>query len=575
MTRILSTNILSPLGLTTEQNYQAARAGRSALRRYDRTWNLKESFCASLFTKEQWTALLKEGFTRFESLILSSVSEALRNVRVDLPSLRTVLVVSTAKGNVEDVEGAQDMERTYAGVSARKIAASLGIQTPAVVVSNACMSGVAAQITAMRLLESGLYDYAVVTGAEVQGRFIVSGFQSFKSLSEEPCRPFDIERLGLNLGEGAATMILTSKPSSEESWVIEDGRIRCDAYHLSSPHPEGEGYYLALEDVKGCGKIATLGVHGTATMYNDQMESKAIARAGLSDIPLTSLKGCFGHTMGAAGILETILMMRALEDGLILGARGFEEIGVSGKVNISSKNRPSDSKTFLKALSGFGGVNAAIRLEKTALTASVKPEERKLRTLGRVRISEREVILNGERLQVEGKGHELLSELYKTRIGDYPKFYKMDALARLAFVGSELLLRSETAGRDGGKDRSVIFFNRSASIVSDLHHLDTIRDADNCYASPNVFLYTLPNLCASEVSIRHAYHGEVSFYILAERNEALMEDIVRSSLLDPSTTSVLAGWLDCPEKDRFTLDLALLERTGEEDSKDQGPVFLK
>ena len=104
-------------------------------------------------------------------------------------------------------------------------------------------------------------------------------------------------------------------------------------------------------------------LHGTATMFNDEMEAVALERAGLSNIPVNSLKGYFGHTLGAAGLLETLVTMSALEDGIVLGTRGFSELGVSRKINISAENRKAVGKRFIKLISGFGGCNAAMMYE--------------------------------------------------------------------------------------------------------------------------------------------------------------------------------------------------------------------
>ena len=106
--------------------------------------------------------------------------------------------------------------------------------------------------------------------------------------------------------------------------------------------------------------IAFLNAHGTATLFNDEMESVAIDRAGLNEVPVNSLKGYFGHTMGAAGVLETIISMQALDDGLVLGTKGFEHLGVSKHINVSAENKQTTKHAFVKMMSGFGGCNAAI-----------------------------------------------------------------------------------------------------------------------------------------------------------------------------------------------------------------------
>ena len=157
-----------------------------------------------------------------------------------------------------------------------------------------------------------------LSGSDVQSRFIISGFQSFKALSDEACRPFDKDRRGLNLGEAAATIIFKDEVPGPDDWCIVSGAVRNDANHISGPSRTGEGSFRALKAALGDfdpGLLAMVSVHGTSTPYNDEMEAIAIARAGLDKVPVSCLKGVFGHTMGAAGILETILSMASVDDG--------------------------------------------------------------------------------------------------------------------------------------------------------------------------------------------------------------------------------------------------------------------
>ena len=186
-------------------------------------------------------------------------------------------------------------------------------------------------------MPTGHYDTAVICGADTVSPFIVAIFTSFKSLSPVACRPFDIERLGLNIGEGASTVIL-GRSTEAADWKLLDGRLDNDAYHVSAPDPTGDGVRRVIEGVlagRDSSDLATVSVHGTGTMFNDEMESKAIAAAGLGSLPVSSYKGFFGHTMGACGLLEGVLAMHALDNGVILPAGGFEEIGVSGRIDIS------------------------------------------------------------------------------------------------------------------------------------------------------------------------------------------------------------------------------------------------
>jgi 3-oxoacyl-[acyl-carrier-protein] synthase-1 len=225
------------------------------------------------------------------------------------------------------------------------------------VVSNACISGVAAMLLARRLITSGRYRHAIVVGADLVSRFIVSGFQSFLSLSDEPCRPFDAARKGLTLGEAASTMVFTARPGDV---CLLRGASSNDANHISGPSRTGEGLYQAIIRTLKEGELPDLvSAHGTATRYNDEMESIALARSGLEGIPVNSLKGCLGHTLGTAGIIETVLNLAAAEQEILLPTLGYEDHGVSSKIRVQKETGKGEVRYLLKIASGFGGCNAA------------------------------------------------------------------------------------------------------------------------------------------------------------------------------------------------------------------------
>ena len=372
----VSDNIISPLGMSTAENYTAVKAGRSELKRHDGLWNLPEPFTASLMNREMVneTAVplhLDARYTFFEKMIILSAAKALEPTDIDPASERVLFVLSTTKGNVfllDKRETGFPQERVLLGVAARQMTKFFHNPNTPLVVSNACISGVCAQIEAMRNLESGQFDYVVTVGCDVQSAFIVSGFQSFKALSVEPCKPFDANRTGLNLGDAAATIIYTKKYKvNENDWVACRGAIRNDANHISGPSRTGEGSYKALKVSLGevnPEQIAFINAHGTATLYNDEMESVAIERAGLSQVTVNGLKGYYGHTMGAAGVLETILSMCAVDDHTILATKGYETMGVTHPLVLSNQNQPTDKRAFIKLLSGFGGCNAALLMAK-------------------------------------------------------------------------------------------------------------------------------------------------------------------------------------------------------------------
>jgi 3-oxoacyl-[acyl-carrier-protein] synthase-1 len=253
---------------------------------------------------------------------------------------------------------------------------------------------------------------------------------------------------------------------------------------------------------------------------------------------------------------------------MILPSKGFETCGVSGKVKMSDKPMMAKGNTFIKMLSGFGGCNGAVRVSDRQLPQIIVNDILISQTHS-VKITQDEIIVDGDRLDVKSHGKEMLTEVYKTKIGDYPKFYKMDMLSRLAFVASELLIDSE-GQRSKDEDqrtlnpnlstlnysRAVVLFNHSSSIIADRQYLKSI-EKDDFYPSPAAFVYTLPNITTGEIALRNGYHGETSFYLLAERNEKLMQRVIKSTFIDRDTKSIIGGWIDCPSEDEFECEISL------------------
>lgn len=583
MAYIIADNIISPLGETSEENYLSVKAGRSGIRAYEPgTCNIPEGFYASLLFEDFETLALRSAQKAIANAQknIENAQKTMGNAQLELKGKRTAFILSSTKGNIEENISLAD--------SAQRIANQLGIDSKPIVVCNACISGLSALILGNRLIDSGLYDSAIVCGCDTPRQFILSGFQSLKALSPEPCRPFDMERMGLNLGEAAATLILSKNPIQGNSWRMGDGFIRNDAFHISTPSKTADGLYLSLQrtlesytkeisstckqiDMKA--HLAFINAHGTATLFNDQMESVAIGRAGLSDLPADTYKSFWGHTMGAAGILETIISMKAIDDDTILGTRGFSELGVSGKMNICAENRPTDKKGFIKMLSGFGGCNATIWAAKSPERENIalsqkEQQECEFTTTHAIRITPEEVVLDHQKLwegnqnanekleEQEGAGHHsLLTSLYRQMIGNYPKFYKMDGLSRLGFVASEILLNAEKGETD--EERAIIFFNHSSSIASDRNYKESINDKDNYFPSPSIFVYTLPNIVTGEIAIRNHFHGETSFFILPDKDERMMEEILQASCRDDQSKSFLTGWIDYEDERHFEADLKI------------------
>lgn len=373
----LADDMVTPLALGTEANYEAIRRGLGSLRRHEALWQLSMPCVASCMEPGVLEAAcaaehIGQEYTRFERMCLLATVRALRQAGVDARSPRTLFVLSTTKGNVHLLDARFTHhfapQRVTPAASAQAVAQWFGNSRTPLVVCNACISGLHAQLLAARLIEQGSCDTVVVTGADMLSPFIVSGFQSLLALSPEPCRPFDEERIGLNLGEAAACVVYGRAPQTQDTrWQLCTGAVCNDAYHISAPSRTAEGYVQAVQNaMHGAepSELAFVCAHGTATLYNDEMEAVGLTRAGLQQVPVCSFKGYFGHTMGAAGVVETLLSMQAIDHGMVPATKGYACSGVSRRLLVSGEWCTTTQRAFLKTISGFGGCNAAVLFRK-------------------------------------------------------------------------------------------------------------------------------------------------------------------------------------------------------------------
>lgn len=381
---VVSDNIISPVGVTAEINFHALVNNQSGVKEHLLTSVSPTAFYASLFTPEMYAALNTSvtspaSFTKFEQLLVLSINDALQNSGVDIQSAETILILSSTKGNVSLLEtaAADDAavkENIGLYTSAKKIAKAFKLANTPLIISNACISGLTALLTGKRLLETGQYKHAIVAGADIITSFILSGFQSFQAISTQPCKPFDAGRNGINLGEAAATIILSAAINNQNVKLapvkITGGAVTNDANHISGPSRSGQELCIAINKAKKQANVSSadigfISAHGTATVYNDEMEAKAFSLAGMQTIPLNSLKGYYGHTLGAAGIVESVIAIRSLQQNKMIGTRGFQQLGVSMPVNICKETIDIETNHCLKTASGFGGCNAALVFSKT------------------------------------------------------------------------------------------------------------------------------------------------------------------------------------------------------------------
>lgn len=370
---IAADNITSPLGNTTRQNFEGARNGASAIEQIVDTALSVEPFYAAMFKQVNIASEFEE-FTRFEKLCIQSLQSALAQTEIKLSSPDTLFILSTTKGNIELIEKGEAtdevVERVSLFNSAKLIAAHFSAVNTPLVVSNACISGLLSVVIAKRMLQTGKYRHAVICGADVLSKFIISGFQSLSAMSKNICKPFDAARDGINLGECAATIALTTEKTLSKDILVNGGASSNDANHISGPSRTGlELSYAVNTAMNDSGVVASdlsfISAHGTATLFNDEMEAKAFSNSLLSETPLHSLKGNFGHTLGAAGVLESVLTYQSLLNGIVLPSKNFQTSGVSQPVNVSRSVITSNKNHALKTASGFGGCNAAVIYSRT------------------------------------------------------------------------------------------------------------------------------------------------------------------------------------------------------------------
>ncbi len=372
---ISADNIFSPLGANTAENFSQLKNNVSGIKLHDNLIMSGQPFYASLFdsSNRPATEASQNNYTKFEKLLIASIKNALDNSKIITRDKKTVLIISSTKGNISLLETETCSKalqtRISLNTSAKLVAEHFGFTNKPVVVSNACISGLLAILTGLRLVKSGQYENAVVAGADVISKFVLSGFQSFQAISATPCKPFDAARDGINLGEGAGTVILTSNKEHSSGIKVKAGSISNDANHISGPSRTGEELYLtvarAMKDANLSAKdINFISAHGTATVYNDEMEAKAITLAEMQSTPLNSLKGYYGHTLGAAGVIESIISIQSLKENVIIPTMGFKNIGVTQPVNVCTSLYRSALQHCLKTASGFGGCNAAMIFSK-------------------------------------------------------------------------------------------------------------------------------------------------------------------------------------------------------------------
>lgn len=496
-----------------------------------------------------------QGYSRLESLIISQIENVLKQSSLSLSDNSVKLILSTTKGNVDMLESKTDNlpSAAFLPETANRIGEYFNSANKPVLISNACISGLSALILGRRMIVSGGCEHAIVVGCDVLSEFITSGFASFKSISPNICRPYDKERDGLNLGEACACVLLTSseKYASQPSIRMDGGSVSNDANHISGPSRTGDGLHSAIKkSMEEAGispsEVGMVNAHGTATVFNDEMESKALALSELSDIPLNSFKGYIGHSLGAAGVVETVLCLYEMRENTVFGSYGFSESGVPCPVNVSDRHRRLDNKVCIKTASGFGGCNAAIVMVSDEL------EFKSVNVL----MPDNHVVTSEFSLsETSVPFAEQIREEYHKLNSSNIKFFKMSDLCKLAYIGAENIVPGLTE-RYRAEDIAVILSNYSSSLDTDIEHQKILEKNLPEGTSPAVFVYTLPSVAAGEICIRHKITGDNTFFVSEDNSFA--EYYARLLLSMNYAKAVICGWCEKLGEKR-KLELKIIE----------------
>lgn len=365
-------NIISNLGFDSKTVVDNMASGISGLHNIDNPALLPEAFCASIIPTEKLNEKFeplgsRKDLTKLEQMMILSLYNVIETSKTTLDE--TVgLIISTTKGNIDVLENETvfPKSRAYLSELGKTIQNFFGFKNEAVIISNACVSGILAISAAKKFISQGKYNKVFIVSGDLVSKFVLSGFHSFQALSSSPCRPYDKSRNGINLGEVAASVLVTVSDLNLVPEAVEIlGDATCnDANHISGPSRTGEGLYrsvtAALKEANlNAQAVDYISAHGTATSFNDEMEAIAFDRLALNNVPINSLKGYFGHTLGASGLLETIIGMHQVDRKVVFASKGFEELGVSKKIYVLHQNLEKELKIFLKTASGFGGCNTA------------------------------------------------------------------------------------------------------------------------------------------------------------------------------------------------------------------------
>ncbi|OVE77123.1 hypothetical protein BVX99_03575, partial [bacterium F16] len=515
---ICKTATLSAMGLTVDELWQGLMRRKSALQPVER------------FSTEKYVSVYAgtiDALNDCHGRMAEALLDLLLNDFGELPP-NTRLIGATAKGGIDVLERYFQKNEGCPAVDSpvsvlRKLKNRLNLSEEAININAACASSTIAVAHGASLIANGLADSVLVVAFDILSEFVFSGFSALKGMSPTPSRPFDRERDGLSLGEGAGAILLTSTDMADTSGLHPKAYVAgwgCanDANHITAPAKDGFGLIKAVNEALAMAgllptDIGAINAHGTGTIYNDLMEITAACSVfGDTGKPMHSIKGAIGHTLGAAGAIEVAVAIKALEEQLIPPTTGLTTADPAGASMLSTAPQPFESRYILTSNSGFGGINGVLILE-TPGTDTLESEAHPpalsahITGIGWVTPDGLGHLRQGARFS-SGKGP--LPELARKDVfpEPYKRFGRLDAFSKVGLSAITLAMR-DAAQEEWTEKRpfGIVAATDYGCLKTDMEYFKTALPNHGQFASPNLFAYTLPNCFLGEAAIRFGLAG--------------------------------------------------------------------
>lgn len=571
---ITGEGIVSAIGLNKQEVLQALQEGRTGIGEIKYLQSIHNELPVGEvdLSNEQMKKMLgipsEQMMSRTSLLGMLAIDQALKEAYVDVASLRArkadgkplriVLVSGTTVGGMDITELCFDqlekqksvefLQHHDCGNSTRLMADHFGIFDEVTTLSTACSSAANAIMLGARLLKAGEADLVVAGGTEALSRFHLNGFNSLMILDHEPCRPFDTTRAGLNLGEGAAFLVLESEEMAQQRKITPHAYLTgygnaCDAFHQTASSENGEGAYLAMTEALAMAHLSAkdiqyVNAHGTGTPNNDQSESVSLKRVFGDEMPMvSSTKSFTGHTTSASGSIETVICILAMQHHFVPANLGWKNPMENGILpTMGAQNL--DLENVLCNSFGFGG-------NDSSLVISLHPKESASEIMRDVKIK----VLS----KVEINSEEQLTDIRK-----YVKPLEVRRMGKI--MKSSLLSSLEALQRAGIEVPDSIITGTAYGCLENSERLmEQIKEEGEGMLKPTFFMQSTHNTIGSNIAIKTHCHG---YNVTYTQESHSLEWAIRDAellLRSGKVKNVLVGCHD----ESTPLFNNLLEKSGE------------